>query len=275
TYSFANAQDFIANTPSRFRQNFQAESTQHNTYLGVFLQDEWRLLPNLLLSYGLRYEKETIVKDVNNWGPRISLAYDPFKDGKTVVRFGAGIFYNRALLRTVDDFTIGAQQRFFDTNDLIDPATGQLGSADFRRAFIAANLNFPATLTTDSALVKNFGVLDSGFSRRLDPSLRIPESYQGNFGVEREIGAGFVFESNYTFNRGLHLWREFNANAPILPAGFRNFSEYLGSRDFVNFRSSPFGIRPLYNVSTAGDLLRFVFRPLDAANPNAVTRVVE
>jgi len=275
TYSFANTQDFIANTPSRFRQNFQSESTQHNTYLGFFLQDEWRLLPNLLLSYGLRYEKETIVKDVNNWGPRISLAYDPLKDGKTVLRFGAGIFYNRALLRTIDDFTLGAQQRFFDTNDLIDPATGQLGSADFRRAFIAANLEFPATLTTDSAIVKKFGVLNSGFSRRLDPSLRIPESYQGNFGMEREIGGGFVFESNYTFNRGLHLWREFNANAPVLPAGFRNFSEYLGSHDFVNFRSSPFGIRPLYNASTAGDLLRFVFRPLDAANPNAVTRVME
>jgi hypothetical protein len=118
-------------------------------------------------------------------------------------------------------------------------------------------------------------MLNSGFSRRLDPALRIPESYQGNFGVEREIGEGFVFESNYTFNRGLHLWREFNANAPILPTGFKNFSEYLGSHDFVNFRSSPFGIRPLYNVSTAGDLLRFVFRPFDAGNPNAVTRVVE
>jgi hypothetical protein len=275
TYSFASATDFIANAPSRFRQNFQAESTQSNTYLGFFLQDDWRLFPNLVLSYGLRYERETIIKDQNNWGPRVAIAYDPFKDGKTVLRFGAGIFYNRALLRTIDDFTLGAQQRFFDTNDLIDPATGQLGSADFRRAFIAANLKFPATLTVESPLVKSFGVLNSGFSRRLDPELRIPESYQGNFGVEREIGSGFVFESNYTFNRGLHLWREFNANAPLLPAGFKNFSEYLGSRDFVNFRSSPFGTRPLYNVSTAGDLIRFVFQPPDPANPNAVARIVE
>ena len=47
------------------------------------------------------------------------------RHGKTVIRFGAGIFYNRALLRTIDDFTLGAQQLFFDTNDLIDPATGQ------------------------------------------------------------------------------------------------------------------------------------------------------
>ena len=223
----------------------------------------------------MRYENENIIQDRNNWGPRVSVAYDPFKDGKTVIRFGAGLFYNRALLRTIDDFTLGAQQRFFDTNDLIDPATGQLGSADFHRAFIAANLQFPQTLTVDSPLVKTFGVLNAGFSRRLDPALRIPESYQANVGAERDLGHGLVFETNYTFNRGLHLWREFNANAPRLPAGFKNFSEYLGSRDFVNFRSSPFGIRPLYNVSTAGDLVRFVFRPPDPANPNAIVRVTE
>jgi hypothetical protein len=267
TYSFENAAAFIANTPSRFRQNFQSESEQHNTYMGFFVQDDWRLRPNLVFSFGLRYEVETIVPDHNNFGPRVSVAYDPFKTGKTVIRFGAGIFYNRALLRTIDDFTLGAQQQFFDTNDLVDPATGQLGSADFRRAFIAANLQFPQTLTVDSPLVRNFGVLNSGFSRRLSLGLRIPESYQANVGMERELGRGLVFETNYTFNRGIHLWREFNVNAPRLPAGFKNFSAYLGSRDFVNFQSSPFGIRPLYNAGGAGELVRFVFGPFNPANP--------
>src|SRR6266498_2585986 len=275
TFSFANAADFIANAPTRFRQNFQAESTQKNIYMGFFIQDEWRLRSNLVLSYGLRYENETIFKDRNNWGPRLSVAYDPFKSGKTVIRFGTGVFYNRALLRTIDDFTLGTQQRFFDTNDLIDPATGKLGSADFRRAFIGANLQFPNTLAADSLLVRNFGVLNTGFSRRLDPALCIPESYQANIGAERDFGHGLVFETNYTFNRGLHLWREFNANAPRLPAGFKNFSEYLESRDFVNFRSSPFGFRPLYDVSSAGDLIRFVFRPPDPANAIAIVRLTE
>ena len=124
TFSFANAMAFLANAPSRFRQNFQAESTQRNTYLGFFFQDEWHLRPNLTFSVGLRWEEETIVRDLNNFGPRLAVAYDPFKSGKTVIRLGAGIFYNRALLRTIDDFTLGTQQLFFDTNDLIDPATG-------------------------------------------------------------------------------------------------------------------------------------------------------
>ncbi|HKO60459.1 MAG TPA: carboxypeptidase regulatory-like domain-containing protein [Pyrinomonadaceae bacterium] len=275
TFSFDSAADFIANTPSRFRQNFQAESTQNNTYLGFFIQDEWRLKSNLVLSYGLRWERESIVDDVNNWGPRLAVAYDPFKSGKTVIRAGAGMFYNRALLRTIDDFTLGANQLFFDTNDLIDPATGQIGSADFRRNFIGANLHFPGALTADSPLVQQFGTLNLGFSRRLDPELRIPESYQANVGFERELAGGFVFESNYTFNRGLHLWREFNSNAPRLPAGSRNFSEFLGSQDFVNFRSGVLGPRPLYNASTAGELIRFVFAPPDPSNPNAIVRVIE
>ncbi|HKP48046.1 MAG TPA: TonB-dependent receptor [Pyrinomonadaceae bacterium] len=275
TFTFASPADFLANAPTRFRQNFQAESTQKNTYLAFYFQDEWRLKSNLLVSYGLRWEEETIVRDLNNWAPRFSLAYDPTKSGKMVIRLGAGMFYNRALLRTIDDFTLGAQQLFFDTNDLIDPATGVIGSADFHRNFIAQNLSFPQVLTADSPLVRQFGSLNEGFSRRLDPNLRIPESYQANIGMERELAGGFVFETNYTFNRGLHLWREFNANAPRLPTGFRTFSEFLASRDFANFKSGPNGPRPLYNASTAGELVRFVLNPVDPNNPNGVIRINE
>lgn len=273
TFNFASAGDFLAGTPNRFRQTFQTESTQRNTYWGFFIQDEWRLQQNLTFSYGLRWESESIVRDRNNFGPRVAAAYDPFKTGKTVIRLGAGVFYNRALLRTIDDFTLGTQQLFFDTNVLRDPATGKLMSADQRRAFIAANLHFPHTLTADSSLVKQLGVRNTNFSRRLDPALRIPESYQTNVGLEQELGKHLVFEANYTWNRGLHLWREFNANAPVLPPGFKNFSDYLASRDFANFRNNQ-GLRPLYNIATAGELVRFVFAS-NPSDPNAVVRIVE
>ncbi|MEP6921448.1 MAG: TonB-dependent receptor [bacterium] len=275
TFSFASAGDFLAGTPSRFRQNFLTESTQRNTYLGFFLLDEWRLSPQLLITAGLRFENESIIRDWNNWAPRVSLAYDPFNSGKTVLRVGAGLFYNRALLRTIDDFTLGAQQRFFDTNTLRDLASGKLLSATQRRNFIAANLSFPHVLNVDSSLVAQFGDLNTEFSRRLDGSLRIPESYQANAGFERDLGHGFVVEANFTLNRGLHLWREFNANAPVLPSGFKNFSEYLSSRDFPNLRASAAGQRPLYNVANAGELVRFVFSPPDPGNPNAVGRTTE
>jgi hypothetical protein len=278
TWSFDSAGDFLANTPSRYRQNFQTSSTQHNTYVGIYAQDEWRLKPNLMISYGLRFENESIVRDLNNWGPRVAFAYDPFSTGKTVIRGGAGIFYNRALLRTIDDFTLGAQQRFFDTDSLVDPVTHKVLTDSQRRAFIATNLRFPQTLTTDSQLVQQFGVLNTGFSRRLDPSLRIPESYQANIGIERQLGRNLVFEANYTRNRGLHLWREFNVNAPVLPNGYKNFTEYLATHDFANFLSGPGGVRPLFNGANPGDLVRFTQTFADPNNPtdsNAIGRIVE
>jgi outer membrane receptor protein involved in Fe transport len=282
TWSFDSAGDFLLNTPGRFRQNFLTTSTQHNTYTGIFAQDEWRLKPNLTFSYGLRWEDESILRDKDNFGPRAAFAYDPFKSSKTVIRGGAGIFYNRVLLRTIDDFTFGNQQLFLDTDALVDAATGKVLTDAQRRAFIAANLHFPQTLTADSPLVKQFGVPNTGTGgssggllRRLDPDLRIPESYQANVGFERQIGRSMVFEANYTWNRGLHLWREFNVNAPVLPKGYRSFTTYLASHDFANFLNGPGGVRPLLNTSTAGELVRFVLVPPDPANPNFVVRIVE
>ena len=247
TFNFASAADFLANVPSRFRQNFQSSSTQKNLYAGAFLQDEWQVWPKLLLSYGLRYEHETILHDVNNVGPRFSLAYSPLDSGKLALRFGSGIFFNRPLLRTIDDFTLGKQQLFLDTNLLPDP-----------RAFIATHIRFPQTLSPE------FGVFNTEFSRRLDPALRIPESYQVNAGVEGDLGRGYSVEANFTLTRGIHLWREFNANAPVLPRGYKNFSDFLGSRDFANFT------RSLYDVSTAGELVRFNY-----GTSNTVNRLTE
>lgn len=272
TFNFASAGDFLAGRPSRFRQNFESRSTQTNRYVSFFVQDEWQVLPQLLVSYGVRYERETILRDRNNVGPRFSVAYSPLSSGKLVLRFGSGIFFNRALLRTIDDFTLGRQQVFFDTNVLQDAATGKLMTAEQRRAFIAANLRFPETLTVDSDIVRQFGTLNTSFSRRLDPQLRIPESNQINAGVERDLGRGYSLEANFSLTRGIHLWREFNANAPVLPSGYRDFSEFLMSRDFANFVDPVTRMRPLHNVSTAGDLVRFVFAPADQT---AVRRLVE
>ena len=49
----------------------------------------------------------------------------------------------------------------------------------------------------------------------------------------------------------------------------------MASRDFPNFREGPAGLRPLYNATAAGELIRFVFNSSDATNPNAVGHVLE
>jgi hypothetical protein len=264
TYSFTSAGDFLAGAPSRFRQRFGTESARENFYGGFFIQDEWRAHSRLTVSAGLRYERESVLEDRDNFAPRLALAFDPTGAGRTVLRAGAGLFFNRALLRTLDDFTLGAQVVEFDTNAL--PAAE-------RRPFLAANLRFPETLAADSQLVRQFGSKQLDFSRRLDPRLRTPESFQANLGVEREMGRGFVLEANYTFNRGRRLWREVNINAPRLPRGYKDFTEYLLSRDFANFRDAR-GARPVYDASTAGEFVRFTVAPSGTSEgEEAVSRV--
>lgn len=258
TFDFDHAQGFLNNNVFRYRHIFGNESTQRNTYFGVFFQDDWQINSRVQFSYGLRYERETILKDNNNWGPRIAFTFAPFKDSKGVIRAGAGVFFNRVLLRTIDDFTLGENQLFFDTSNL--PNTPAC-AAPFN------TIRFPQPLSFDSPLIQNCSRTSTNFSRRLDPDLRIPESYQANIGFEREVGKGFVFEVNYTWNRTAHLWREFNANAARLPAGFNSFAEYLLSRTFDNTAVN--NVRPLYNVNAARNQIRFVtsFTPPPNGNP--------
>ena len=64
---------------------------------GLYIEDSWKILPNFTLNYGLRYEIDSQFLPLNTYykdfGPRISFAWDPFKDHKTVIRGGYGIFY--------------------------------------------------------------------------------------------------------------------------------------------------------------------------------------
>jgi hypothetical protein len=64
---------------------------------GIYLQDSWKITSNFTLNYGLRYEIDSQYLPLNTFygdvAPRISFAWDPFKDHKTVIRGGYGIFY--------------------------------------------------------------------------------------------------------------------------------------------------------------------------------------
>ena len=238
TYRFSNFSNFSQNSVTSLQQAFNSDSRVRNTYYGVFLQDDWRVRSNVSLSLGVRYENETVVDDNNNFGPRAAIAWNPFKGEKTVIRAGAGIFYNRVLLRTIDDFTAGEQEFYFDSRNF---TTAQQTAA---RAFLSGLFPNPRPLSLDTRVpvdaagttrtVRELAISGQAF-RSLDPTLKIPESYQFNAGFERELFKGLVFESNLTFNKTARLWREYNQNAPVLPGdttdrdnnGTINFTDYL------------------------------------------------
>jgi hypothetical protein len=238
TYRFSNFSFFSQNSVSSFQQAFNSNSQVENTYIGFFAQDDWRARSNLTVSYGLRYERETVIDDNNNFGPRASIAWNPFKGEKTVLRAGAGLFYNRVLLRTIDDFTAGEQEYYFDSRNL---TTAQQNAA---RPFLSGLFPNPRPLTLDTQIpidaagttrsVRDLAISGQAF-RSLEPDIKIPESYQFNIGFEREIFKGIVFETNLTYNKTAHLWREYNQNAPVLPAntpdrdgnGQITFTDYL------------------------------------------------
>lgn len=265
---YLGVQNYALNQVTRFRQNFGTTSAVKNTYWSLFLNDEIRLTQNFTLNLGLRYEREKILGDDNNYGPRVGIAWDPFKKGKGVIRFGAGIFYNRVLLRTIDDFIVGGQQDLFDTASITN-ATAKLRvaqalSANFPKRYASAqelrNFINPILLANGGSAGQGFSSFDGILTRFVNlPTLRIPESYQFNLGFERELSKGFIFEANFTWNKTVHLWGESNPNAPSLGiansrlgTNFADWTSYLQSintgtlrfvlgsnTDRVGFNSTP------------------------------------
>ena len=262
-FTFDSVDDFLSNAPGRFVQRFDTRSRVSNNVFGLFIQDEWKIVPNLTLSLGMRWDNESILEDRRNFSPRIAVAWDPFggklfrsfkklaEPGKTVIRAGFGLFYNRALLRTIDDFSLGTSTTIVDSD--VSPE-------------LLTAVRFPQPIT-DQTLIDKFGFAETQFLRRISPDLEIPYTLQTGLGIERQLTKSTIVTVDYIFTRGAHLWRESNINAPMLPSGFQNFAEYLQSRDFDN-RPGSSGRRPI--AGSSADVVRFDAGAGTSTTPGAI-----
>ena len=96
TYYFSSLADYAAQQPYSFQQQQGSGKVVYwQKELGGFVQDDYRLRPNLTLSLGLRYNWQNYLHDNTQFAPRFAFAYSPVKSGKIVFRGGAGIFYDR------------------------------------------------------------------------------------------------------------------------------------------------------------------------------------
>jgi outer membrane receptor protein involved in Fe transport len=193
TFSFATLADYAALHPYAYtlQQGSGHVSLWWREY-GAFVQDQIRLTPNLQASVGLRYDWQAFFHDANNFAPRASLAWSPRKDGKTIVRAGAGVFYDRSGVGPIANLM------------LHDGAT--------LRSFTILNPSYPDPFAGGLTLA---GVPTN--VTRLASDIQIPYSVQYSINVERQLGKTFSVVAGYRATRGHHLFRSVDTNAPLPP----------------------------------------------------------
>src|SRR6185436_11508515 len=93
TYTFASLADYDARQPSTWSRRSGDPLVVYSQWqAGLFIQDDWRARKNLTVSAGLREELQTHLGDRWNFSPRAGLTWSPFRNGKTTVRAGGGVF---------------------------------------------------------------------------------------------------------------------------------------------------------------------------------------
>ncbi len=200
-------------------------------YQNYFINDTWRVRPNLTLNLGLRYENsgapynvipfptfagfdqpvDTRVeqqRDNNNFAPRASFAYTPhffkkfFGEDRTVIRGGFAVNYD-----------------FFFSNILENTASGvpnangvaTFGSDVGGRGF--------ANSTIDGSLPSAFVGAPDPFAGivSIEPGLKNPETYVWNLGVQREMPWHIIGDVAYVGSRGLHQFLNLEENPRLGP----------------------------------------------------------
>ena len=198
TYTFASLADFQANKPGTFLiQKGNGHVVFLERVLSGFIEDTIRLKPNLSVSLGLRYYWQNYFHDdPNNLAPRLGFAWAPTKNSKTVLRGGAGVFYDRSGPRPIGDLL------HFNGVNLL--------------RFILSNPQNPPFLFSYPVTPAQLAGAPTSVVM-LDPRLRIPYTVQYSMGIERQVTAKSTFSATYVGSRGIDLFRSRDINAPPPP----------------------------------------------------------
>jgi hypothetical protein len=171
-------------------------ATVNQTDLGVYLLDDWRLKPTFTLSLGLRYETQANIHDMTNFAPRVGFAWaiggGKNRAAKTVIRGGAGFFYDR-----VGTGPTMSAERYNGTT---------------QQSYVVRDPNtFPAIPTLDQLA----NSLQPSSTTMLYSGLVAPRIAQTGLSVERQLPKNTTATVTWAFSRGMHYLLTRNINAPL------------------------------------------------------------
>ncbi|MGA2966008.1 MAG: carboxypeptidase regulatory-like domain-containing protein [Terriglobales bacterium] len=168
---------------------------------GLYVQDDWKVRPNITLSGGLRFETQNAIHDHADWAPRVGFAWGIGGGGKsapkTVLRGGFGLFYdrfNQGLVLNADRLNGKTQQQYAASCPQAQPPQ-PCALIDF-----FPDVQRPAQTTSPIY--------------RIAPGLHAPYIMQNAFSLERQVTKIANVTLTYLNARGVHQFLSIDVNAP-------------------------------------------------------------